>query len=228
MKRLVLVGEGHGEVLALPALVRKILRERNAAQLLPLYDQVLRTPFPVRWNRIRNQPDYSLWVERIALAAKYSRGGGVLAVFDGDAKTFPAGCASPFCAATAAKMMAREAKKAGAGEICSLAVVFACTEFETWIIAGVDSLAGKSFDDGRPALLLGSAFPSGDPESHGKGWLEKHCPGYRETRDQRALTELLSLQAVRSKNLRSYKRLEHAVEQLLMSVQQGIFVSTPG
>ena len=69
-----------------------------------------------------------------------------------------------------------------------LAVVFACVEYETWIIAGIESLAGKRYKDGRPALPSSLKFPPGEPESHGKKWLEQNCRGYRPTLDQSALS----------------------------------------
>ena len=98
----------------------------------------------------------------------------------------------------------------------------------TWIVAGAESLAGKSFKDGRQALPAGVEFPEGNPESHGKRWLEKHFPGYRPTRDQGALTDLIDFNVVRAKNLRSFTRLEHAIDQLLEAAGTGTFISTPG
>jgi hypothetical protein len=230
MKRLVLLGEGHGELQALPILVKKILRERYRDRQPPLYDYVVRTRNPtglIKWDKELQKIDYSRWIDRVALAARHSEGGGILAVFDGDAKQFPAGSLRQFCAATVAKEMSRAASVAGAGKICSLAVVFACVEYETWIIAGLKSLIGKSFSDGRPVIRRDVRIPEGDAESHGKSWLEKNCPGYRPTRDQSALTELLNLDDVRAANLRSYSRLENAIGQLTESMQRGVFVSTP-
>jgi hypothetical protein len=110
----------------------------------------------------------------------------------------------------------------------SLAVTFACVEYETWIIAAAESLIGKSFKDGRPVLSADARFPKGDPESHGKRWLEEHCISYRPARDQSALTELLDLGILRAKGLRSFARLEHSVDQLLESSIKGSFGSTPG
>lgn len=228
--RLVLLGEGHGENSALPVLARKVLQEKDSSGLFFVDDEVIRKPpsVLVKWNKLENQPDYGEWLRFIRIAARRSNVGGVLAVFDGDARAFPAGSSSPFCAATAAKSMALAAAEAAAGRSFSLAVVFACVEYETWIIAGTESLAGKSFKDGRPALPQGLQFPAGKPESHGKRWLERNCPGYRPTRDQSALTELLDLSVVRAKDLRSFTRLEHAIDQLLEAAGKGSNISTPG
>jgi hypothetical protein len=171
MKRLVLLGEGHGETSALPILARKLLREKDRDQLFFVDDDIVRAGGAsglVKWDKQKNQADCREWNRKIGVAARRSNLGGILAVFDGDARTFPAGSQSLFCAATAAKLMTIAAAEAGAGKIFSLAVVFACVEYESWIIAGAESLAGKSFKDGRPGLPRGLKFPAGDPESHGK------------------------------------------------------------
>lgn len=229
MKRLVLLGEGHGEVSALPVLIGKLLQEKDAGDLLYLDRDVIRTSPSrlVKWDKPKNEPDYSQWISRVALAARRRDVGGVLAVYDGDSKMFPAGSRSPFCAATAAKSMAATAVSAGAGRLFSLSVVFACSEYETWLVAGVESLAGRHLRDGRLALPPQVSFPAGDPESHGKRWLEQNCVSYRPTRDQGALTELLDLQYVRAKKLRSFARLEHAVDQLLNAMAKESHISTP-
>lgn len=231
MRRLVIVGEGHGEVSALPILTNKILREKDAEKRLFVDDAIIRAHNPsglVKWNKKRQQPEFEEWFRRIRIAARRPNLGGILAVFDGDAKKFPAGADAPFCAATAAKLMTNAAASIGAGKSFSLAVVFACTEYESWIIAGAESLAGKLFEDGRPALPKGTTFPGGDPESHGKRWLESNCPtGYRPRRDQYLLTKLVDLQVVRGKQLRSFSRLDHAIEQMLDAVSRNVCIVTP-
>ena len=230
MKRLVLLGEGHGEVSALPVLIAKLLQEKGTGSSLYLDRDVIRTGPArlVKWDKAKKQPDYTQWVARVSLAARRRDVGGVLAIYDGDAKMFPAGSASAFCAAIAAKSMAASAVSAGASKIFSLSVVFACSEYETWLVAGVESLAGRHLSDGRLALPVHVKFPAGDVESHGKRWLEQNCASYRPTRDQSLLTELLDLQSVRAKRLRSFARLEHAIDQLLEAVAKDRHISTPG
>jgi hypothetical protein len=230
MKRLVILGEGHGETSALPVLSRRILKEKDSEQRLFVDEDIIRTHNPlglVKWNKQQGQADYEKWLWYIRIAARRSNVGGILAVFDGDADKFPAGANSSFCATTAARSMAAAAAQIGAGRNFSLAVVFACVEYESWIIAGAESLAGKSFRDGRPILPRDLVFPAGAPESHGKRWLEKNCPGYRPTRDQRPLTELVDLRVVRNKGLRSFSRLDHAIDQILDAVGNESFISTP-
>jgi hypothetical protein len=207
MKRLVLLGEGQGDEAALPVLVRKLLLERNRGRDFFADKDVIRGVSYMKWNKEAGRPDYTKWSSRVAATSRRGNLGGVLAVYDGDAPVFPAGTKTPFCAADAAKVLAHAAADAGAGRTFSLAVVFACTEYESWIIAGIDSLTGKRYSDGRAALPPGLTFPAGNCEAHGKKWLEQHFPGYRPTRDQGALTDLLDLAVVRAKGLRSFCRL---------------------
>ncbi len=219
-----------GEISALPVLARKLLREKDSEQKLFVDDEIIRTRNPlglVKWNKEQKQSDYKEWLRYIRIAACRRNIGGILAVFDGDADKFPAGASSPFCAATAAKSMVAAAAQIGAGKKFSLAVVFACVEYESWIIAGAESLAGKSFRDGRPVLSHDVTLPTHNPESHGKRWLEKNCPGYRPRRDQGALTELLDLGVVRNKRLRSFSRLDHAIDQILEAITKDSYVATP-
>src|SRR5678816_4489188 len=99
MTSLVLLGEGHGEVSALPVLIGKLLREKNVSTLLPLDKDVIRTHSPsglVKWNKAKNEPDFGEWIRRVTYAARKARNGAVLAIYDGDAKTFPAGATAPF------------------------------------------------------------------------------------------------------------------------------------
>jgi len=53
----------HGEVKALPVLIQKILKQKNAEDCLYLDKDMLRAGLSglVRWDKSKNQPDYSLW-----------------------------------------------------------------------------------------------------------------------------------------------------------------------
>lgn len=227
MKRLVLVGEGHGDALALPTLVRKLLREKETDPIIYVDDEVIRESSPVKWDKERACPDFRKWIARVTLASRKRETGAVLAVYDGDLPSFPPGSGSAFCAAQAAKSMAAAAREARAGEIFSLAVVFACTEYETWLVAGIESLSGRRFKDGRAALPPGLVLPPGPVESHGKRWLEEVFPGYRPALHQSELTEMLDLNLLRKRKVRSLQRLEHALEELLSAANSGRHIVSP-
>jgi len=229
MKRLVLLGEGHGEVPALPVLVRKLLKGKGASDEFYADKEVIRTnPFGlVKWDQTLKRPDYTKWIQRIELAARKPALAGVLAVYDGDAPKFPAGSSTAFCASRAAKEMAEAAKQAGAGAKFSLCVVFACKEYETWLVAAAECFAGKRYADQRPILSANVKLPAGDFEARGKRWLEENCANYRPTRDQSPLTELLDLEVLRAKRVRSFQRFDHAIEQILAAAESGRHVATP-
>ena len=181
----------------------------------------------VKLNRKTAELDHSEWVRRVKIPLLRSNLGGVLAVFDGDASVFPAGSDNPFCAASAARALARSAAKhAGAGKTFSLAVVFAIKEFETWLIAGAESFGSKTYPEGGAILRKDATIPE-NPEVLGKRWLEQNTFGYRPTRDQHRLAEIVDLASIRRRNVRSFQRLENAVDQLVTAAERGEFVCTP-
>jgi hypothetical protein len=109
-------------------------------------------------------------------------------------------------------------------------VVFARQEFESWLIAGIESLAGKRLPDGR-MIDKGAKAPQGDLEENprdAKGWFSTLIEGgYKPTRDQAALTDLVDLGAVRKCNLRSFRRLESAVAGLVSAIRNDKHTATP-
>jgi hypothetical protein len=230
MMRLVLIGEGHGETSALPVLVKKCLSEKG--QALPVFvdKDVIRLPSSRVFRRHEgtDQPDLAEWLKAVTIGVRRQDTVAVLAIYDGDLRFFPPGSQIRFCAARVAKALAAKGKEIGAGRAFSLSVVFACVEYETWLVAGIESLRGRPTADGRLLIPKTATFPSGEAESHAKRWLERNCPDYRPNRDQSALTELLDLSCVRSKKLRSFRRFEHALEQLIEAAVTGSHISSPG
>lgn len=223
MKRIVLFVEGEGEAIAVPKLVGKLLTERGA------WDVVILDESPFRVGEISKlvKGDYREWKRKLAAALKRTNVGGVLLLLDGDIKRLGN---ADFCAANVAKSLAAEAVSVGAGSTFSVASVFARQEFESWLIAGFESFAGKTFPDGRiaPANI---ALPAGDLEEtprDAKGWLNKVINGgYKPTRDQETLTQWLDPQIVRDRGIRSFRRLESAVSELVTAIRSGDHVATP-
>src|SRR4051812_30764791 len=104
MKRLVLLGEGQGEVLGLPVLARKLLQEKDADGRFFLDYEVIRAHNAaglVKWDKEQNRNDYTAWLKYLGYARRRSNLGAVLTVLDGDDKTFPAGTKTLFCPASA-------------------------------------------------------------------------------------------------------------------------------
>jgi hypothetical protein len=96
----------------------------------------------------------------------------------------------------------------------SVAVVCAKREYEAWFLASLESIhPGQRY--------------AGDPEAprDAKGLLKKQF-GYRQIRDQSSYTRKLDIELARVRS-RSFRRLCHAVEELVNSVNHGQCVVTP-
>jgi hypothetical protein len=149
--------------------------------------------------------------------------GGILQLLDGDA--------AKFCAKKSALLLASRARQVGAGAIFSFACAFACPEYESWLLAGIESLAGKALADGRPGVKSGAKKLLTDLEQaprDAKAALGAFMRGnYKPSTDQKALTEMVALAEIRNCNLRSFRRLENALHQLAEAFQSGRHVSTP-
>jgi hypothetical protein len=128
------------------------------------------------------------------------------------------------------RSLASAAMQVGAGKEFSVAVVFARQEYETWLIAGVSSLAGRGLRDGR-LIRSNAKAPEGDLETSprdAKGWLDNIIEGgYKPTRDQAALTRLVDLEVIRARKLRSFRRLESAVSSLLEAIRHDRPIVSP-
>lgn len=223
-KRLVLFVEGEGDRVAVPVLVKRLLGRLNAWESLYIDP----APFVVGSVSRLVKDDCRNWIRWLQAAAMRGSLGGVLLLLDGDVKTLRG---NVFCAAEVARMLAREARRARAGDLFSVATVFARQESESWLIAGVESLAGKPFKDGRPGVRPGTTPPEKDLESEprdAKGWLgRKVQSGYNPPRDQAGLTELVDLQLVGDRPMRSFRRLESALAELASAAKHGKPATTP-
>ena len=224
LKSLVLLVEGEADVRAVPVLVKRLLTEQNAWGYLSL------DPNPLRVAGIANLTGRKAknWTDKLRVATKRKNVGGVLLLLDGDVK---ASAGRSFCARLVSADLSQRARAAGGGALFSVASVFALQEFESWLIAGVDSLTGKNLPDGRPGIKAGIVVPGGDLEDaprDAKGWLKKNMiAGYKETADQQPLTELVDLGAIRRRQLRSFRRLENAIQQLVTAIRTVNHVVTP-
>ena len=224
MKRLVLFVEGEGDATAVPVLVSRLITERNGWDSVTLDQE----PFRVQNLQKLAKDDCRNWTRWLQAASLRGNLGGVLLILDGDIEKF---AGEPFCPFRVAQHLVRKAQSVRAGEAFSVAVVFACQEYESWLIAGVESLAGRLFPDGRSGILAGTVPPQGDLEQaprDAKGWLGKFmASGYSEAKDQESLTRLIDLDVIRKRQLRSFRRMDSAVTQLLDAVRTGQHVSTP-
>jgi len=222
-KKIVLFVEGEGEADAAPLLVKKILSEQEA------WDSVYLDADPFRVGQINKliKNDCKDWKRFLANSLKRPNIGGVLLLLDGDIKKV---AHAPFCVSTVGKSLSEAAREVGGASIFSVACVFARQEYESWLIAGIENLAGKTLSNG--CTIPGNiSSPEGNLEEsprNAKGWLNKGIKGgYRPTRDQAALTQLLDVQVIRNRGMRSFQRLEAAISELVKAIRTGSHVVTP-
>jgi hypothetical protein len=223
-KRLVLFVESEGDSMAAPALVKRLLTE------LAAWDCVSLDPDPFRLGAVTNLfgKKEENWVKKLLFATKGGDLGGVLLLQDGDVSLRRG---QPFCARDIGCDLSRRARTVGAGSLFSVACVFALQEFESWLIAGIESVAGKKLADDRISIPADIKVPPGNLEEAprgAKGWLNQHMPtGYRETVHQELLTRAIDLNAIRQRGLRSFRRLESALWQLVEAIRSGEHIVTP-
>ena len=221
MKKIILFVEGEGEAVAAPLLVNKLLNEiPNARQTVSI------DPKPFRVGQINKLLSKDNWRKKSLAALKQKGVAGILVLLDGDIKKVDG---ELFCPAKVATTLAKSAADFGAGETFSVAVVFAVREFESWLIASFDSIKGRKFPDGRE--VASEATLPDDVEvspRDAKKWFGKRIDGgYRPTRDQATLTKWIEPALLREKKVRSFKRLEAAVEKLVEGIENGTHSATP-
>jgi hypothetical protein len=223
-KRLVLFVEGEGDVAAAPVLIKNLLTELHA------WDAVFLDSNPLRIGGVTSLfgKKEKNWTDKLRVAAKRGQLGGVLLLQDGDVEVRQG---QGFCACKVGRELSYRARAAGAGSVFSVASVFACQEYESWLIAGIESLAGKSLADGRIAIPVDLKVPESDLERHprgAKGWLNQRIPaGYNPSTDQEPLTRAVDLNAIRACGMRSFHRLESALRQLVEAIRSGKHIVTP-
>ena len=195
MRQIVPIFEGHGELRAIPILVRRILE----AQGILTGVQVLKAIREHRGTLLKQGG-----VERLAQAArrKARSEARVLVVLDADDD----------CAATLGpQLQGRLERELGNN---AAAAVLPVREYENWLIANASALSSDSAFRDRIS-------PPGNPEtiSDAKRWLSERRTdrhSYRPTIDQARLTELVDLEIVRQR-CPSFDKFWREVERLATS-----------
>jgi hypothetical protein len=214
MKRLVLLVEGAGDVLAVPSLVGKLL-----TQLPPdAQGQLFLDNAPMKIgdvHRITGKRQGDL-VRHLGNALRRGKLGAALLVLDGDTDRVEG---QPFCAAEVARIICQRATEAGAGTTFSFAAVFLRQEYESLLLA-----AGQ-----LPGLKPGVTPPATPEEAprDAKGWLHAHLTeGYNPADRQLELTRAVQDWAP-VRRLRCFRRLEHALAELAAAVAASQHIISP-
>ena len=189
--------EGHGDVVAVPLLIRRI-----AAELHP--DLVIEMPRPIRVQR--NQVVQADKLERrVELAAQRIGGqGAIFILLDADNA----------CPAQLGPELLNRASQVRSD--LPIAVVLAKYEFEAWFLASAESLRGQRG-------LRDNIQPPNDPETirGAKEWLTHRMEGsrtYSETHDQPALAALFDIDKARQVD--SFDKCYREIVRLLEELQK--------
>ncbi len=197
--------EGHGEVEAVPILLRRI-----GEMVVPGLFLDISPPLRVSRDRVVKSGELERAVE--FSGRKVAGEGGIFILLDSD----------DACPATLGPELLRRARTTR-GDL-PIAVVLARHEYEAWFLAAADSIAGQR---GLPAELK----PPSDPEGiqGAKDWLGKQMGKsrrYSETLDQPALTARFDLQMARSAD--SFDKCFREVSRLLLTLSGQSADGVPG
>jgi hypothetical protein len=207
MKTIVAIVEGHGEVEALRTLLEKLIDyERYGPVDIP---RPMRAPGSAGAGRD---------LTRLLEAARSKKPcDGVLVLLDADEK----------CPKDWAPGLTEQARNLA----LPFPVVIVCAkcEYETWFLASLETIAGQEGTD-IPAGVTYPHLKNVEERRGAKEWLSGQMPGersYRETRHQSRMTQYLDPNLARQHS-RSFRRLEHALKELLEANEPIVTPRHPG
>jgi len=217
MLTLVPIIEGDGEVSALPLLLRRLSQE-----VYQEYDLHIARPKNAHGCGNLTAPDQ---IERfVAYALSEPECDGVLVLIDNDAvrglvdsNVLDDDCAPAFAHYLATRIQAIHPAK-------PVAIVVARWEYETWFLASLETV-GAIVGVPEGMIYEGNV----EAERSAKGWIGRRLPPgrkYSETRDQARMTAYLNLESAAHRS-RSFRRLRHALEQLIDAHLGDELVVTP-
>ena len=194
MLTIVPIVEGPGDKDAIPILLRRIFSDR-----LNRYD----ANFPVVKGNGRQKIESDL-AKFLGHARNKPNCSGILVLLDIDVD----------CPKDWATSMREQIDGIGVG--CPVQIVYAKRAYETWFLASLETIRGNR-------NISDTANIQGDPEDvpNPKDWLTDQMPKgtrYKETTDQPALSARIDI-ALAHTNSRSFRRLCHAVEQLIEEIE---------
>ena len=198
MLTIVPVVEGDGDADALPELLVRILREKYNR-----YDVVvLQGKTKVVKTNGRQTLEKKLG-KFLAHAQNKPKCGGILVLVDADRD----------CPVTLAQQLSQRCVQFGTK--CPVQIVCAHRSYETWFLASLNTLKGRHGIPNSAVLL-------DDPEDvlNPKQWLGDQMPSgqaYKETIHQASLSRVIDLELA-CRNSRSFRRLCHALEQLVSTI----------
>ena len=190
--------EGHGEVKAVPTVIRRIASELDPSIVVDI-------PPPLRVPKTKLVKAELGELERSVeiMANKLRDKRAIVVLIDSDKD----------CPAELGPSLLERAKKARSDMF--IAVVLAKMEFEAWFIAAAESLRGHR---GLPIDL--ESPPNPEDIGDAKGWLERRMEGgrkYSETIDQPALSAIFDFEQAQKKS-DSFDKYYREIANLFMEL----------
>ena len=195
-----LVVEGPGDVDALPQLVTRILTQmQNRPDIMVAHGK----------SRVVMAKGRSNLEKRLESFLRHAENkpdcGAILVLVDADND----------CPVTVFQQLSQRCEHSGTN--VPIQVVFAYREYETWFLASLDTIRGRHSISEATTLAR-------DPETiaNPKKWLTDRMSAgsvYKETIHQASLSSAIDLDLAHS-NSRSFRRLCHALEQLVDAMVQ--------
>jgi len=196
--------EGPGEVEAAPLLLRRLCERKEYWNI--------KVDRPINAHGIGNITKVNGLEGYLEVAARRNECNGILVLLDAEGD----------CSKEVAKNLAERAKQHSPH--LSTVVVAAKHHYENWFLGSAETIAGKR---GLKQNLELIDNPESIPDP--KRWLTDRMvqgKAYRETLDQAPLSQAIDIELVRQRS-RSFRRFEHALEQLLDSILSGQPSITP-
>ena len=209
MPKIVPIVEGKGEVAAFPKLLHRLLHENQRYDI-----QVVEPKSAHGCNNLKKPNGLEKFLRYAAIEPGCS---AILILMDADGD----------CPRKLARDFASRVQTAGLR--FPTVIVIAKCEYEAWFLASLDTMTGKPLTDGV-MLPVGLEFTGAiEAERNVKGWLTERLPGsraYKEDEDQAAFTQMIDIELAKQ-NSRSFRRLCHAVEEIIAAIVSGTIVITP-
>ena len=200
--------EGPGERRAFPGLVRRILHERLS-----------RFDVSIMQAKVANgKPSLLKNIEQWLRYARLEHADAILVLIDADEE----------CPYEKAGCIARRASTLNLD--VPVSVVYAKAEYETWFICSLSCDKGGPIRE-RLDIHQSINMPKDVEDIRGaKEWLNSKMPrdrAYQATADQEPLTYHIDLDLTHRRS-RSFRRLCHAVEELVWALDNCVTIVTPG
>lgn len=204
---IVAIVEGDGDREAVPSLVRRILQQCGRYDLQVMARAIVTKGKPSLLKKFKRHLQYALNDKCTA----------ILVLLDADDE----------CPRTEVGGLVLKAKSLNLN--VPVAIVYAKCEYETWFICSLSPGRGDGIRKRLelPAHVIAPESPETIRDA--KKWLNVRMPhhrSYKGTVDQEPLTYHIELDLVHSRS-RSFRRLYHAIEELVRAVDLGEVTVTP-